>query len=133
MKNTIFDSYAVLAYLSKHPGYEQVMDALEKAALADKNIFITALGWAEVRCVVERSVGENSWHQIQPKLIGLPLEVVAADKELAEKAGALKIRNHASLVVCFSVALAKLKKAVIYTGDPAFKCAESECHILWLT
>jgi predicted nucleic acid-binding protein len=33
---------------------------------------------------------------------------------------------------CFAVALARLKKAEIYTGDREFKAVEKEVKVVWL-
>ena len=33
---------------------------------------------------------------------------------------------------CFAVALAKQRKAELYTGDPEFQSVEKEIRILWL-
>jgi predicted nucleic acid-binding protein len=33
---------------------------------------------------------------------------------------------------CFAAALAKIKKAELYTGDPEFKAVEKEVEVIWL-
>jgi predicted nucleic acid-binding protein len=33
---------------------------------------------------------------------------------------------------CFAAALAKIKKAELYTGDPEFKAVEKEVKVIWL-
>jgi hypothetical protein len=33
---------------------------------------------------------------------------------------------------CFAVALSRLRKAELYTGDPEFKAMEKEIKIVWL-
>ncbi len=33
---------------------------------------------------------------------------------------------------CFAVALARLKKAELYTGDPEFKAVEKDIKVVWL-
>jgi predicted nucleic acid-binding protein len=33
---------------------------------------------------------------------------------------------------CFAAALARLKKAELYTGDPEFKVVEKEIKVVWL-
>jgi predicted nucleic acid-binding protein len=37
-----------------------------------------------------------------------------------------------SLADCFAAAVAKEKKAELYTGDPELKSVESEIKIIWL-
>lgn len=132
MKRTVLDSYAVLTFLFKEKGYEKVLELFEKAAQADQVLFIAATNWAEVRYMVERKAGAGRWNEVRHKLLGLPLEVVPADQALAELAGEIKASGKMSLADCFAAALAKQKKADLYTGDPEFKAVEKEIKILWL-
>jgi ribonuclease VapC len=128
----VLDSYAVLAFLFKEKGYEKVLDLFEKAAQTDQVLFIAAPNWAEVRYMVERKVGTGRWSEVRHKLLGLPLEVVPADQALAEIAGEIKAARKMSLADCFAVALAKYKKADVYTGDPEFKAVEKDIKVVWL-
>ncbi|OGQ76995.1 MAG: hypothetical protein A3G40_13065 [Deltaproteobacteria bacterium RIFCSPLOWO2_12_FULL_57_22] len=132
MKNSVLDSYAVLAFLFQESGHEKVLELFEKAAAADQPVFIAAPNWAEVRYIVERKVGANKWLEVRTKLLGLPLEIVTADQQLAEMAGELKATKKMSLADCFSAALAKQKKADLYTGDPEFRAVEKEIKTVWI-
>ena len=132
LKNSVLDSYALLAFLFQEKGYEKVLDLFEKAAQADQVLFIAAPNWAEVRYMVERKVGAGRWQEARHKLLGLPLEVVPADLPLAELAGEIKAVKKMSLADCFAAALAKQKKAEIYTGDPEFKTVEKDVKVVWL-
>lgn len=87
MKNSVLNSYAVLASLFEEKGYGKVLDLFEKAAQADQSVLIAASNWAEVRYIVERKVGAARWHEARHKLLGLPLDVVPSDQSLSELAG----------------------------------------------
>jgi predicted nucleic acid-binding protein len=132
LRNTVLDSYAVLAFLFQEKGYEKVLDLFEKAAQADRPLLIAAPNWAEVRYIVERKVGGERWREALHKLLGLPLEVVSTDQILAELAGEIKAGKKISLADCFAAALAKQKKADLYTGDPEFRGVENDVKVLWL-
>lgn len=132
MKRSVLDSYAILAFLFEEKGHEKVLDLFEKAAQTDQALLIAAPNWAEVRYMVERKAGAGRWSEVRHKLLGLPLEVVPADQALAEVAGEIKAVNRMSLADCFAAALAKQKKADLYTGDPEFKSVEREIRIVWL-
>jgi predicted nucleic acid-binding protein len=132
LKNTVLDSYAVLVFLFKENGHETVLDLFEKAAEADKKLLIASPNWAEIRYMVERKVGTAKWAEVRAKLLGLPVDIVDADQSLAEAAGEIKASHKMSLADCFAAALAKQKKAEIYTGDREFKAIESELRIMWL-
>jgi ribonuclease VapC len=132
LRNSVLDSYAVLAYLFAEPGHEKVVSLLEKAADSGKNALIASPNWAEVRYMIERKVGGARWEEIRGKLLALPLEIVSADQKLAELAGEIKARRKMSLADCFAAALAKDRKADIYTGDPEFRAIENEIRVLWI-
>lgn len=132
MKKSVLDSYAVLAFLFREKGYEKVLDLFEKAAEADQVLSIAAPNWAEVRYMVERKAGAEQWHEARRKLLGLPLEVVSADQPLAELAGEIKVVKKISLADCFAIALAKQRKAEVYTGDPEFRTVEKDVKVVWL-
>ena len=133
MRSSVLDSYAVLAYLFAESGHEKVVSLLERAAESGKNALISAPNWAEVRYQVERKLGAARWHDIRSKLLGLPIEIVAVDEELAEFAGEIKAKRKMSLADCFAAALARQRKADLYTGDPEFREVEKEIRIVWLT
>ena len=132
MRNSVLDSYAVLAYLFAEPGHEKVVALLEKAADSEKNAMIASPNWAEVRYIVERKAGAARWNEIRDRLAGLPLEVVAVDQDLAELAGQIKVKGKMSLADCFAAALAKNSKADLYTGDPEFRAVEADLRIVWI-
>jgi len=132
LKSSVLDSYAVLAFLFQEKGHEKVLELFEKAAQADQALLIAAPNWAEVRYIVERKVGAARWHEARHKLLGLPLEIVPADQPLAELAGEIKVTKKMSLADCFAAALAKQRKADLYTGDQDFKNVERDLKIVWL-
>ncbi len=132
MKSSVLDSYAVLAFLFQEPGHEKVVALFEKAAESDKTLLLAAPNWAEVRYMIERKVGITRWQEVRARLLGLPLEIVPVDQELAELAGEIRATNKMSLADCFAAALAKQRKIDIYTGDPEFRAVESEIRIIWL-
>jgi len=132
LKNAVLDSFAVLAFLFKDDGHQIILDLFEKAIEADQPLLIAAPNWAEVRYIVERKVGGEKWKEARSKLLGLPIEIVAADRELSESAGEIKVQHKMSLADCFAAALAKQTKSELYTGDPEFRSIESEVKVIWL-
>jgi predicted nucleic acid-binding protein len=130
--SAVLDSYAVLAFLFKEDGHQKVLELLENSIESDTGIFIASPNWAEIGYIVERKAGAAKWGEVRDRLLGLPIEIIAADRALAELAGELKVSGGMSLADCFAAALAKQKKAVLYTGDPKFKAVEKEVSIEWL-
>ncbi len=132
MKSAVLDSYAVLAFLFKEEGHGTILTLFEKAIDADKHLLIAATNWAEVRYMVERKVGSAKWREVRAKLLGLPIQVVDADQELAELAGEIKATHKMSLADCFAAALARHRKLDLYTGDPEFREVERELKVVWM-
>lgn len=132
MPSSVLDSHAVLVFLFKEPGYEKVAMALEKASESESPLFIAAPNWAEVRYQVERKAGTSKWNETRAKLLGLPIEIVSVDMELAEIAGEIKTKKRMSLADCFAAALAKQRKLGVYTGDPEFQEVEKEVRVIWI-
>jgi predicted nucleic acid-binding protein len=128
----VLDSYAVLAFLFKEPGYEKIVALFDKAAASDKPLLIASPNWAEVRYMVQRKMGARQWIETRTKLLGLPIEIVPVDQELAEIAGEFKATRKMSLADCFAAALAKQRKIEVYTGDQEFRTLASELKIVWL-
>ncbi len=132
MRRSVLDSYAVLAFLFHESGSERITDLFEKAAQADQDVLIAAPNWAEVRYMVERKVGAARWRGTRHRLLGLPLGIISADLSLAELAGEIKATKRMSLADCFAAALAKQRKADLYTGDREFRAVETDIEIVWL-
>lgn len=132
MKDAVLDSYALLAFLFKESGHEKVLELFEKALDADKKLLIASPNWAEVRYMVERKIGNDRWEDVRAKLLGMPIEIIDADQKLAELAGGIKVSHRISLADCFAAALAKQRKAELYTGDTDFRSVEKEIKVIWL-
>lgn len=64
-------------------------------------------------------------------ILSSPIKVVSTDKELALRAGELKLKHqNLSIVDCFVVAFAERENAVIYTTDSEIKRAYKNTIIL---
>ena len=132
MKDAVLDSYALLAFLFKEKGHQIILDLFEQALEADQRLLLAAPNWAEVRYMIERKVGSDRWREVRGKLLGLPLDIIEVGQELAELAGEIKVAHKMSLADCFAAALARARKAEIYTGDPEFQSVEADQKIIWI-
>ncbi len=132
MPATVLDSHALVAYFRDEPGAEQVEALLTKAAQADRPLRMTEVNYAEVKYTLIRKDGPAAWGAAARILVGLPIEFLPADRELADAAADFKSRFKLSLADAFAAALAKKHKAELVTGDPEFKAVEKEIKIDWL-
>ncbi len=62
----------------------------------------------------------------------LPVRMVAADRELTIAAARIKAKYPVSYADAFAVALAKLKRVPVLTGDPEFRRVEELVSVMWL-
>ena len=128
----VLDSWAILCYLEEEPGYEKVIGLLGKAAESSQPLFLCVVNWGEVYYQVARRYGEARAEETERLIQSFPIKTVDADQELTREAARLKTNKRLAYADCFATALARLKKAELYTGDPEFKAVEKEVKIVWL-
>lgn len=132
MKGAVLDSYALIAYLDKEPGYEDVAKLFDECVTKDREVFLCVVNWGEVIYHALRSGGENTAKLAEDVMRALPLEIVEANKELTHQAASLKAFHKMSYADCFAAALAMKKKCELLTGDKEFKQVEKKVKIHWL-
>ena len=128
----VLDSWALLCYLEQEPGYEKVIDLFEKAVESSKPLLMSIVNWGEVYYQVMRRFGDQKAQEIEQLAQTLPITLIEANKELTREAARIKAKKRMAYADCFAVALARLRKAELYTGDPEFKAVEKEVKIVWL-
>ncbi len=128
----ILDSYALIAYLEKKPGYEIIKEFLTKSAETGKNLLMTTVNWGEVFYILVRDYGIAEAEKIQHIIETFPIEFVPADLNLTKQAALFKTNKKMSYADCFTAALAKLYKGEVVTGDKEFKSVEGEIKIIWI-
>lgn len=128
----VLDASALIAYLEREPGYQKVQGALAKAAEEDKTILMNAVNWGEVYYILARDYDLKKAREIARLVETFPVEIVPADKELAEQAALFKATKSLPYADCFAAALAYLHHGELITGDKEFRLVEDEVKILWL-
>lgn len=61
--------------------------------------------------MIERKVAGAQWREVRAKLLGLPIEIVPVDQELAEMAGEIKAIKKMSLADCFAAGSGHTEKS----------------------
>ncbi len=128
----VLDSWALLCYLEQEPGYEKIIELFEKAVESSKPLLMCVVNWGEVYYQVLRRFGDQKVQEIEQLIQTLPITLVEANKELTREAARIKATKKMAYADCFTVALARLKKAELYTGDPEFKAVEKDIKVVWL-
>jgi predicted nucleic acid-binding protein len=128
----VLDSWALLCYLEKESGFEKIIQVFEDAVNDSQPLLMTVVNWGEVYYQVARRYGDNRAREIERLIDSFPIILVDIDRNLTREAARLKATKKMAYADCFAAALAKQRKAELYTGDPEFKAVEKEIKILWL-
>ena len=128
----VLDSWALLCYLEQEPGFEKMIELFEKAVESSKPLLMCIINWGEVYYQVARRFGDQKAQEIEHLIETLPITFVEADRTLTREAARIKTTRKMAYADCFAVALAHLKKAELYTGDPEFKVVDKDIKIVWL-
>jgi predicted nucleic acid-binding protein len=132
MKTTVLDSYAIISYLQKQPGYDEVTKLFDECVTKDRETFLSIINWGEVIYHALRSGGEQKARLAEDAMRALPVQLVEANKELTYQAAQLKATNRMSYADCFAAGLAIRKKCELVTGDKEFKQVEDKIKIRWI-
>ena len=128
----VLDTYSLLAYFEGEVGKETMIEVFRSARDSGRDLFLSAVNWGEVFYIALREEGRKRADEVAHLISTLPIQVIPADLELAKQAAEFKATKKMSYADCFAVALAKLKKAELVTGDKEFNQVEGEVKILWL-
>jgi ribonuclease VapC len=109
-----------------------MIDLFEKAIESSKPLLMCIVNWGEVYYQIASRLGNQKAQEIEQLIETLPIRLVEADRELTREAARIKATKRMAFADCFAAALARLRKADLYTGDPEFKMVEKEVKVVWL-
>jgi predicted nucleic acid-binding protein len=132
MKSVALDSYALIAFLEREPGHEEVAKIFEECVARDTEAFVCVVNWGEVIYHAFRNGGEKMAQLAEDAMRALPLQLVDAGKDLTLQAAHLKASVKMSYVDCFAAALAMKRKCELVTGDKEFKQIEEKIRLRWI-
>ncbi len=132
MRKYVLDSYAVIAYAKNEKGGDEVAELISKALTSDVELYLSVINWGEIYYITLRNQGKDKAELFKTTLARFPITIVDANKELTAHAAEFKAFNKMSYADAFAAALAKIKKAVLVTGDKEFKALEKEIKISWI-
>ena len=134
----VFDSFALLGWLTDEPGANTVQAILEKAERKLAQIYVSWMNVAEVYYITARRSLDPDKHLTARTVVetieSLPVQIQVVSKSEALAAASLKAGYPISLADACAAALAKTHLARIVTGDPEFKPLEENqiVEMLWL-
>ncbi|MEW6367932.1 MAG: type II toxin-antitoxin system VapC family toxin [Acidobacteriota bacterium] len=128
----VLDSWAVICYLAREPGFEEVAELLAEAVMAGHKMRLSVVNWGEVLYIAQRRKGRSGVRTIETAIDGLPIDLVPVDKDTARQAAQVKAGGGLSYADAFAVALARLAGVDLVTGDPEMAAAEKFVKVRWL-
>ena len=132
MKAAVLDSYAIITFLQRQPGYEEVAKLFEECTAKDRELFVCVVNWGEVIYHALRAGGEEKAQLAEEVMRAIPITVLDANREIALQAARFKAFLKMSYADCFAAALAMKKKCELVTGDKEFKMVEKEVKVRWI-
>lgn len=117
----VLDANALIGFFEDRQGTAGKVERLiEEAAHQDLPLLMSAVNWGEVFYTEWRARGEAKAHQAEASLLEMPIMVIAADRERASRAGALKQKHGLGYADAFAAELAIERGAWLVTADPEF-------------
>ncbi|HLG29123.1 MAG TPA: type II toxin-antitoxin system VapC family toxin [Candidatus Brocadiales bacterium] len=132
VRTKVLDSWALMCYLEQEPGFEKVIELLDEATGSSKPLLMCVVNWGEIYYQVARRLGETKAQEIERLIQSFPIKLIEADIDLTREAARFKATKHIAYADCFAAALARQKKAELYTGDPEFRALEKDIKVVWL-
>jgi predicted nucleic acid-binding protein len=117
----VLDAYALTGLFEDREGTAgKVEHLLGEALRQDTPLLMSAVNWGEVFYIAWRRHGEAKAWEAEAKLQEMPIAVIAADRERASRAGALKEKHNLGYADAFAAELAIERGAWLVTADPEF-------------
>ncbi len=132
LNGVVLDSFALLAYLEEEQGARQVKGLLHQAVAGKLEVHMTYVNLGEAYYITARTYGGERAEEALTMIGYLPVRMVAADRKLTMAAARIKAKYPVSYADAFAVALAKLKRVPVLTGDPEFRRVEELVSVMWL-
>ncbi len=121
MRRYVLDANALIGFFEGRSGAsEKVQRLLSDALRQDAPLLMSAVNWGEVFYMEWRYRGEAMAREAEATLQRMPIAIIAADRERATRAGALKQRHGLGYADAFAAELAMERGAWLVTADPEF-------------
>jgi predicted nucleic acid-binding protein len=117
----VLDANALVGLFEDRKGAAtRVERLLEQALREDRPLLISAVNWGEVLYVTWRRHGEGATRETEARMLEMPVAVIAADRDRASRAAALKQRHNLGYADAFAAELTIERGASLVTADPEF-------------
>lgn len=132
MKKYVLDSYSLIAYAEGEKGAQDVAEIIKDALAGKAEIFLCVINWGEMYYIALREGGKERAELYRNTFARYPITIIEANKELTLQAANYKAYHKMSYADAFAAATAKLRKAILVTGDKEFRSLEEEVKMNWV-
>lgn len=132
VNNYLLDSFAILRFIQKEPGDEQVKAILEDVRVGKACAMLNVINMGEVIYSVQRRFGLQFKLDVVVNISRLGIVILPVPNDLVFRAAELKARFAMSYADTFAVASSIEHNATLVTGDPEFRQVEHLVKILWI-
>jgi predicted nucleic acid-binding protein len=117
----VLDANALIGFFENRQRVaEKVRQLLGEALRQDLPLLMSAVNWGEVFYIAWRRHGEERAREADARVQRMPIAVIAADRERASRAGAIKEKHGLGYADAFAAELAMEQGAWLVTADPEF-------------
>jgi ribonuclease VapC len=128
----VLDSFALVSFFHREPGWEKVKEVLYGLSSADQKALLSIINWGEFYYIVQRRVGRPKAEETLALLEQLPITILSVDDHLVKEAAEIKAEYPVSYADAFCIATAQRSKADILTNDPEFKSVQHLVTVRWI-
>jgi predicted nucleic acid-binding protein len=128
----LFDSHALLKFLQKEPGHEQVAGLLSHLRRVKSPPLLSAMNLGEIIYTIKRNFGDQKKIEVLAHIERMGFTVIPVPNNLIFRAAEFKAEYSISFADCFALAAALEHKAAIVTGDPEFRKVEHLARVVWI-
>ena len=117
----VLDANALVGLFEDRKGAAAKIERLlEQALREERPLLMSAVNWGEVLYLTWRRHGEGTARDAETRMREMPLAVIAADRDRASRAAALKQKHNLGYADAFAAELALERNAWLVTADPEF-------------
>jgi ribonuclease VapC len=128
----VLDSFALLAFLNKEAGFEQVRALLRTAEAAGDPLLMNEINVGEVFYIIAKARSLEKAEDFLHRLATLLIQSVSNTFHDVLAAARVKAQFPLSYADAFAISTALRSQAIVITGDAEFHAVEHLVEILWL-
>ena len=129
----VLDSFALVSFFHKEPGWEKMQKAFYELSSSGQEALLSMINWGEFYYIIRRKVGRRKAEEALALLEQLPVTILSVDEKLVKEAAEIKSDYAVSYADAFCIATAQRSNGKVLTNDPEFELIKHLVTIIWLT